>query len=99
MHRAPGLFDSALLRHGVWARLALAALMVGVPLYALFHGLSEWAFAAMIVLAVAQAALSRRMGKIAAAQRSRDAGVCPHCGYDLRASSERCPECGAESSS
>ena len=40
--------------------------------------------------------LSRADGIVRFAYRGRRAGACENCGYDLRGSPGRCPECGAE---
>jgi hypothetical protein len=54
-------------------------------------GLPLWlpaAFFTTLTLAAARLARPRK-----------SKGLCPHCGYDLRATPDRCPECGAVFSS
>ena len=50
-------------------------------------GVTHWSIAAALLLA--WCLVMRRALRVA------DIGSCPSCGYDLRASPDRCPECGA----
>jgi hypothetical protein len=51
-----------------------------------------WLLVLITAIVPAWWAYSRRRNQAA---RARERGLCPSCGYDLRASPERCPECGA----
>ena len=61
----------------------LISLFVCGPI--LFLGLTSLAAVSLVRF------LGSRKGR--AARRAKQ-GLCPRCGYDLRASKERCPECG-----
>lgn len=54
----------------------------------------EWTFPAWLAALVLAAPPALWLAGWQRRRRIRREGRCPNCGYDLRASGERCPECG-----
>jgi hypothetical protein len=69
-----------------------AGVLPAVPDLELFYvTIPHWSAVAVFGLTGPWMLLSPRARRA----RRRAKGFCAHCGYDLRASSDRCPECGA----
>ena len=58
-----------------------------------YYMLTVRPWSAMAALAVMPAMWLNGVRK---SRRIKRQGLCPRCGYDLRATPQRCPECGAE---
>ncbi|MDB5289965.1 MAG: hypothetical protein JWL69_1206 [Phycisphaerales bacterium] len=61
------------------------------------YGVSAPHWAVAIITVVLPLAWISRRGKLRLAAVRRAGGLCAACGYDLRASEGRCPECGTVS--
>lgn len=78
-------------RMGDWSALGIRHAFSGTARHGCDGTMFPWAYVA-VPLAILPALLVRTALKRSLARHKK--GLCPRCGYDLRATPQRCPECG-----
>jgi hypothetical protein len=83
--------------HGIWRHLGGfgSTSFDGRPPYEMFRGASVVMIPTWLPLLILGILPSCTLRRIVARRQRRRAGLCRQCGYDLRATPDRCPECGA----
>jgi hypothetical protein len=79
---------------GLTFRLQGRGLIVPDPYVCRMYVVPFWAVCGTLAILPVGRGLAAPLWRFARSRRRRQRGLCARCGYDLRATPDRCPECG-----